>query len=165
MFEPYDYLKILASEHKEILHTDESNRRIFRISGIAGMEELLSNQTDISYPAVLVEVNDDGTFGDVSRSDNWLDNPTHVFFIVDRSQPGDNEALEASRKRTKRIGFEFLARMKRERFEAFRFADFSNINYQTIGPFGDSVIGFMITMRFNQPSDYFQYNPETWQKT
>lgn len=170
MFKPYEYFKTLAEQHKEILHTD-NNCRIFRISGIAGIEELLGQQTDMEFPAVLVEVNDDGTIGDESQSDNYLDKPSHPFFIIDRAEPGDDDALEASRQRTKRIGFEFIARMRHERYgtddpkNPLLFLDFSNIPYQTIGPFGDSITGCMFTLRFNQVSDYFKYNSEKWQTT
>lgn len=162
-FDFIPYMKDCATKLKDIAHTDD-NPKFFRVSGLAGLEEYMQRFTEAQYPALLVQDNQDGSIGDMNRSDNYLDNPYHVFYIVDRPEYGNADSSEATKKRCKAIGKKILAKMRRDKrnqANGLAFMNFSNVPYQSIGPIGDQAVGVMFSFTVPDQSDMV-YNADDW---
>ena len=164
--EKFDFIPYMfdcATRLKDVGHTEE-NPKFFRISGLAGLEEYMQRLTEAQYPALLVHDNQDGSIGDMNRSDNYLDNPYYVFYIVDRPKYGNADESEAAKKRCKIIGQKILAKMrkdKRNQVNGLAYMNFSNVPYQSIGPIGDQAVGVMFSFTVTDQSDMV-YNPDDW---
>lgn len=142
-----EYMRDCAIRLKDIQHSDNSPR-FFRISGIRQLEELLSSLPDASTPALMVENNTDGRVGDLSQSDNFLDIPYHVFYIIAKATFNDHDSIQNAKINTKEIGFKILGRMlsdRRNRLHGLIMVDMKSISYQTVGPIGDHCFGTMFS--------------------
>lgn len=146
-FDFIPYMRDCALRLKSIQHS-ASAPRFFRISGLRQLEELLSSLPEASTPALMVENNTDGRVGDFSVSDNFLDIPYHVFYVISKANFNDHEAIENAKKNTKAIGFKILGRMLRDRNSGLHgliMVDMKSISYQTVGPIGDNCYGTMFS--------------------
>lgn len=136
-----------ATRLKDILHTPD-NPKFFRISGLSQLEELLASLPDASTPALLVENNTDGRLSDPSGSDNFLDIPYFVFYVIDKAPFGDFDRVEGVKRSTKAIGQKIISRMLQDRrnyANGLVMLRFDNVPYQSVGPIGDNCYGTMFT--------------------
>ena len=164
--EKFDFIAYMldcATRLKDILHTD-ANPKFFKISGLAGLEEYMQRLSEAQYPAILVHDNQDGNLGDQNRSDNFLDNPYYVFYVVGRPEFGNADSSESIKKQCKEIALKIISRMRRDKrnlVNGLSFLNFANIPYQTIGPIGDGAYGIMVSFTVtNQLGSIF--NPDDW---
>lgn len=156
------YMADCATRLRDIGHSATSPR-FFRASGLAQLEELLTNLPDAVFPAMVVHNNEEGVLGD-SRSDNYHDTPYYAFYIVDRVPISDHDAREQAIAASKAIGLKIFARMLRDRrnnLNGLTQLNFGNVPYQTIGPIGDNCFGVMFTFTVTNPA-LITYNADDW---
>lgn len=162
-FEFIKYMLDCAVRLKDIGHTD-TKQRFFRISGISQLEELLSSLPNASSPALLVENNTDGRVGDNARSDNFLDTPYYIFYVIEKAPFNDHNKMQAAKENSKNIGFKILSRMLNDRRHyrnGLIMFDFSSITYQSVGPIGDNCFGTMFSFSVANPADLV-YSNDDW---
>ena len=164
--EKFDFIAYMldcATRLKDIQHTAESPK-FFKISGLAGLEGYLQQLTEAQYPALLVHDNQDGSLGDQNRSDNFLDNPYYVFYVVARPEYGNADSSETIKKQCKAIALKIIGRMRRDKrnlANGLQFLNFGNIPYQTIGPLGDGAYGIMVSFTVTDQLGSI-YNANDW---
>jgi len=162
-FDFITYMRDCATRMKDIGHTD-ATPRFFRVSGIGQLDEMLSSLSQMQFPALLVHNNHDGSIGDRSTSNNYLDTPYYVFYVVEHAPLDDFDAHETVKANCKAIGLKILARMvrnKRDMLYGLTFLDFRNITYQTIGPIGDNCYGTMFSFTVSDTANLV-YNASDW---
>jgi len=157
------YMRDCAVRLKSIGHSVQSPK-FFRISGLMQLDEVLSNLSEMSFPALLVHNNTDGTIADRGVSDNYVDSPYYVFYLVGHVEHGNHQQQEEVKARCKLIGMKILARMLRDKYRGnhgLTFLQFNNIPYQSIGPVGDNCYGVMFS--FSVPdSANLVYSENDW---
>lgn len=164
--EKFDFIAYMldcATRLKAIGHTG-ANPRFFRVSGLSGLEEYMQKLNEAQYPAMIVHDNQEGAVGDRQFSDNFMDIPYFVFYIVSRPEYGNADASEAAKKTCKAIGFKIIAKMlrdKRRGLNGLSFLNIDNIPYQTIGPIGDQAVGVMFSFTVSDQTDLL-YNAADW---
>jgi hypothetical protein len=162
-FDFITYMQACATNLKDIGHS-ESSKKFFRISGLAQLDEVLGNLSDIAFPAILVHDNTEGSIADRSISDNYLDSPYFTFYIIDHVEYGNYQAQEEAKANCKAIGMKILAKMLRDKNRGnfgLTFLQFSNIPYQSIGPIGDNCYGVMFSFSVPDAADLI-YNADDW---
>jgi hypothetical protein len=146
------YMRTCAENLAEVRHSD-FNQAFFRVSGIGQLDEMLGNLSKIKFPAILVHDNTEGTFADRNTSNNYLDTPYFVFYVVQHVKHGDYNAAQEAKENCKAIGKKILARMlrdKRKSRHGLLFLDFRNIPYTAIGPIGDNCYGTMFSFTVSE---------------
>jgi hypothetical protein len=145
---------------------DDYTKRFFRCSGIAGLEELLNELTDITGRMLVVHNNQEGSVGDISRADNFLDSPYYVFYVLEKVENyNDFDAEELAKANCKAAGFKILSRMIREKRLAqngLTFLDFSSIPYQNVGPVGLNFHGVMFSFTVTDGDSRLVYDTNDW---
>lgn len=162
-FEFKTYMLECAVKLKEIRHSEEK-KKFFRISGLGHLDELLSNLSKAQFPALVIEENHDGTIGDRSISNNYMDTPYFVFYVVDHAPFDDHDARERIKLECKKTGLKILSRMLRHKIRGERglmFLQFQSIPYQTIGPIGDNCYGTMFSFTVSDTANVV-FNPDDW---
>lgn len=152
-----------AQELKDIRHS-ESQMRFFRVSGLTRLEELLFNLPEASFPAVIVENNQNGSLGDRSPSDNFIDIPYYEFSVIQRTEFNDHDAIESAKEQCKAIGMKIISRMirdKRYMANGLTFLDVNSINYLTFGPIADHTFGVSFAFTVRDQADV-TYNATDW---
>lgn len=161
-FDFMQYMEEVASLLKETSHS-EDNKRFFRISGIAGLEEFLAQMPDNQYPAIMAVEQQDGSISD-NHGDNFTDTPSHEFYVVQNYSFGSHEQRTIAKEKCKAIGQKILAKMlydKSQKTHGLTFLQFKHIPYFTVGPFGDKVIAVYFKIE-NHQSANLVYNPNDW---
>jgi hypothetical protein len=157
------YMRSCAETLKDIGHTEQTPK-FFRISGLLELDEVLSNLSDMGFPAMLVHDNTEGVIADRAPSDNYLDTPYYVFYIVQHVSYADHDAQELAKAQCKTIALKILARMLRDKKRGkngLTFLQFNNIPYQGIGPIGDNCHGVMFTFQVPDSANLI-YNADDW---
>jgi hypothetical protein len=163
MFNFITYMRDCAEKLNSIGHTEETPR-FFRISGLLQLDELLGNISNISFPALLVHDNTEGLIADRSVSDNYLDSPYLVFYVIQHVPYADYDAQQEAKADCKTIGLKILARMLRDKkhgLHGLTFMQFNNIPYQNIGPIGDNCHGVMFSFSVPDTANLI-YNADDW---
>lgn len=163
MFDFITYMRDCATRLKDIGHTEETPK-FFRISGLAQLDEVLGNLSDMGFPALLVHDNTEGIIADRATSDNYLDSPYYVFYVVEHVEYGNYEKQEEAKETCKAIGLKILARMLRDKKRGnlgLTFLQFSNIPYQSIGPVGDNCHGVMFSFSVADTANLI-YDTNDW---
>lgn len=165
MFNFKTYMLDCATRLKDIGHTD-SVKRFFRCSGIAGLEELLNQQTDVTGRVLVIHNNEEGSVGDMNKADNFLDSPYYVFYVLEKVENyNDFDAEELAKKNCKTAGLKILARMIREKrlgLNGLTFLDFTSIPYQNVGPVGVNFHGVMFSFTVTDGDTRLVYNKDDW---
>lgn len=162
-FDYKNYMLQCASLLKEIRHTD-TEKRFFRVSGLGHLDELLSNLGSVKFPSLIIEENQDGTIGDRNTSNNYIDTPYFVFYVVAHAPFENHDNREAVKLQCKHIGFKILSRMlhhKRRGEHGLTFLHFQSIAYQTIGPIGDGCYGAMFSFTVSDTAN-IAFNTDDW---
>jgi len=157
------YMLDCATRLTDIGHTEDAPK-FFRISSIGHLDEVLSNLTQIQFPALLVHDNMEGSLGDRNTSNNYIDTPYYVFYIVKHVELEDHDGREAAKKECKTIGLKILSKMvhdKRDLLHGLTFLQFANIPYQTIGPIGDRCFGVMFSFSVSENANLI-YDTNDW---
>lgn len=164
MFDFISYMRNCAINLKDIGHTDDAPK-FFRISGLIQLEEVLGNLSEITFPALLVHDNAEGTIGDRNISDNYLDTPYYIFYVVKHAAYGKYEDQEKAKADCKKIGLKILAKMLRDKKRGnngLTFLQYSNIPYQSIGPIGDNCYGVMFSFSVSDSATLI-YSVNDWE--
>lgn len=175
MFDFTTYMKNVAIKMKAISHQEESEKqkRFYRISGLSGIEELLSNLTDKDmYPAILVNDLGYGRIADNGNAVNYLDRQTHIFYIVNYCDLNDFDAKEQSLATLKSIMYKIIGKMRKDYREdnkgtvpktGMRNLDQGSFFYQVISGFGPHCHGLMISFEMTPPVESdMKYNSNDW---
>lgn len=144
-FNAVAYFEQVARKLKAIGHTDD-NPRFFRIRSLAGLDELLTNLPQASFPAIMVHDLVDGVLGDFSVSDNYVEEPQTIFYVLQKATFGDEASIDAAISNCRTIGYKIISRMLHHRNTAqhdLDFIDLSSIPFQSVGPLGDQCYGMM----------------------
>jgi hypothetical protein len=165
MFNFKTYMLDCATHLKDIGH-DDTTKRFFRCSGIAGLEELLNQQTDVNGRVLVIHNNEEGSVGDISRADSFLDSPYYVFYVLEKVEDyNDFDAEELAKQNCKAAGFKILSRMIREKRlgqNGLSFLDFTSIPYQNVGPIGVNFHGVMFSFTVTDIDNKLVYSSEDW---
>lgn len=162
-FDFQEYMLACAEQLKEIRHTEEE-RKFFRITGLSQLEELLFNLPDATFPAMMVDNNQNGNLTDKSPSDNVVDIPYYSFMIIDKAEFNDHDLVEAAKENCKALGLKIISRMirdKRTMQNGLVFLDVSSISYTTFGPIGDNTYGVSFSFTVPWQADV-SYDSNDW---
>jgi len=158
-----EYMLDCATRLKDVGHT-EDQLKFFRVSSIGHLDEVLSNLSNIEFPALLIQDNMEGNLGDHNTSNNYIDTPYYVFYIIKHVGHENHDQREEAKKECKTIGFKMLSKMvndKRNLIHGLTFLQFVNIPYQTIGPIGDNCFGVMFSFSVSDNANLV-YNANDW---
>jgi hypothetical protein len=158
------YMLLCAEQLKEIGHS-ESEKRFFRITGLTQLEELIFNLSEASYPAVMVENNQNGNLTDKCPSDNVVDIPYYSFMIIDKAEFNNHDLVESVKENCKALGLKIISRLirdKRNMQNGLVFLDVSSISYSTFGPIGDNTYGVSFSFTVPWQAD-ITYDPDDWE--
>lgn len=138
MFNQYSYLSGILPYFPEV-------KAIYRVSGLAGMEEAMQNLRTI--PALMLFSEDDGD-GFLDLEDGNLDNGFHTFSIGGPVKLGDSEdrlrVLNVSMSNGLKIFKRMITDSQDFKNPMYGF-DRSRIDYQRIGPLLNNTYGYMFT--------------------
>lgn len=158
-----EYMLDCAKRLKYVGHT-ENHPKFFRVSSIGHLDEVLSNLSNIEFPALLIQDNMEGNLGDQNISNNYIDTPYYVFYIIKHVEYENHDKREEAKIECKNIGLKILSKMvtdKRNLTHGLTFLQFVNIPYQTIGPIGDNCFGVMFSFSVSENADLV-YNANDW---
>lgn len=162
-FNFHTYMLDCATRLKSIGHTSFSPR-FFRANSVLAVEELLNNIGVANYPAIIILDSMRGRVGDEAHSGSFIDNPFYTFFVIGNPAQGDPDLASESKLQAKQIGFQILARMRRDRQqqrEGLNFMKFASVPYQEIGPIGAGSYGVMFN--FEVPNcNVLTYTAADW---
>ncbi len=156
------YMEQVAIKLKDIGHT-EALPKFFRISGIAGLEELIASLPDMQFPALMVIENTEGRISN-NGGGNFTDTPSYEFYVTQKYQFGDHNERATAKAQCKAIGQKILAKMlydKSQRANGLDLMQFDDVPYFPVGPFGDQFIAVYFRFYVNQYSGLV-YNPDDW---
>lgn len=141
-----------ATRLKDIGHTD-NEKHFFKANTILGVEELINNIGEANYPALVVEITTEGSIGDESRSNNFIDLPNYTFYVLGAplQQNFGMDEIHISKQQAKSIGLKILGKMRHDRrrqLYGLHFMNFLSVNYQEVGPLGAGSYGVMFSFRF-----------------
>ena len=163
-FDLIDYMRDCAVRLKGIGHSD-LHQRFFRITGLTQLEELLFNLPDASFPALMVENNQNGMLTDRSASDNYVDIPYYSFMVAAKADFNDSDGIQLAKKLCKSLGVKIISRMvhdKRSMARGLSFMNVSGITYTTFGPVADNIYG--VSFSFTVPDlSEISYNLLDWE--
>jgi hypothetical protein len=138
MFNQYAYLSGIISSVPEI-------KSIYRVSGLAGMEEAMQNLRTLT-PLLLFS--EDDADGYIDLEDGNFDNGFHTFSIVDMVKLGDSADRIRALNACMAAGLKILKRMltdSRDFGDPVYGFDRSRIEYQRIGPLLNNTYGYMFS--------------------
>ena len=170
MFDLISYMEDVAVKHKDIKHTS-IKPKFFRCSGIANVEELLSNLPNAEGTILMADINLGGML--IGNTESYTDIPSFMFHVMKMAKFNDLIEQEAVKKACKTLGFAILAKMKHDHYQdnfksgtsGLKALDLSRIPYDTIGPIANGWYGCMFTFRVNvKASDSgLVYNAEDYE--
>ena len=161
-FDFLTYMENVARKLKDIAHTDD-NRRFFRISGIAGIEEYLNELPDVNGTSLMVVENPEGNISD-NRGNNFTDEPDFEFYVTKKYTYGDADERSKAKNDCKIIGQKIIAKMlkdKADRVNGLDLLQLSRVPYFCVGPFGDSAIAVYFKFNVIQSANLV-YNVNDW---
>ena len=155
------YFKNLATQHKEIGHTEEE-KHFFRMN----IEEVLTGlRSDINLPALILE-SFEGRLVD-KKSDNNLANREGAFMILKKVEVDnfdqENEFLDDS----ERIGLDIIKRMRRDsktnpiQDRILKRFDYDGVSWGKVGPVFDNYYGYRFIFRL-QDFENMKFDPDKW---
>jgi len=154
IFDFITYMENVAQQHKSIAHDPSNgNDHYFRVSGVAGLEELLSNINNASFPALCVVDNPEGRLVDQS-SNNVVDRQFYYFFLLKPADSLDADSRQTAIDDCRTIARQILARMFRDYLKenreltettGLRYLQRDSITYKAIGPLGDNCHGMWVS--------------------
>lgn len=135
MFKQFEYFS-------SIIEDVEGIKAIYRISGLAQLEEVLGNIRDLKTPCIVVKDSGDGF---LNLRDRRFDSGYHHLYVFDQAKVAD----DASRLQAKRTSFALsVALFDRMKDDAVDFGDVAfglddtRIDYAEIGPIADECYGY-----------------------
>jgi len=138
MFNQYTYLTGILPSFPEI-------KAIYRVSGLAGMEEAMQNLRTL--PSLMLFSEDDAD-GFLDLEDGNFDNGFHTFSIAGPAKLGDSEDRQRLLNVAMTAGLKIFRRMitdSRDFGNAVYGFDRSRIDYQRIGPLLNNSYGYMFS--------------------
>lgn len=157
-----DYFENLAKVHKEIAHTDEM-KSFFVVTDKYDLDEIdKAVRSYAKFPAVLLE-SIEGDLDD-NGSANYTDAVNVTFSILLKGR--GRQEIRNARNNAKRIGMEFLTRMRMDKNNGVLFgkptADMQiKASYQPIGKIDPDLYGFIFSVKIICPFS-FSSNSATW---
>lgn len=162
-FDALTYFRTMATKLNDIGHTEE-NEHFFRVRNLYDMNELLDRLSNANFPALLINDSMDGSMGDFAMSDNYLDEPQFVFYVLAEADITNQASIDQAVQTAKTIGQKIISMMLRHKMQGkhgLEFLDMTNIPYQTIGPIGDFCYGMMFFVNVSEHIELI-VNPEDW---
>lgn len=171
MFDFETYITTAATKLKAIGHSS-TNKRVFLISGIASIEEVLKNITKIVVGNYYVMI-EDGTSGRIIdlRSDNQLDRPLYAFYVFVKRANADSTGISSAKKNCKSIAMKIIARMRRDMNSERQLSNNStglrgflpeSITYYSVGPFGINYYGVRVQFENQEKNTDIIYSAADW---
>lgn len=104
MFNAYKYIDLYARS--------QGWPKVYRITGLARMEELSDDVRNTQFPCVAVEI---GADGNLDLSTGSCLRGYYTFYVLDRvATPSDMESMDSTLERTFAIGQAILTQMRRD---------------------------------------------------
>jgi hypothetical protein len=155
-----DYFKFLATNHKDILHTEENNH----FYEMETMEELLADLRDgLNFPLVVLEC-PEFIFSDPDF-DNVMENSTGSFMILVDVDLNDYEAQRAAKDLTKKIAISFISKMRNDRKPSANTVmeglQIDKIKGNFVGPIFENAFGWRVVFEIEQDID-LSYKEADW---
>jgi hypothetical protein len=163
MYDHITYMEDCATRLKDLGHTAEVPK-FFRVSSLTQLDEVLANLTTMGQTVLIVHDNTEGSIGDRNISNNYLDSPYYLFYIMKHVALDDFDAKANAKKECKAIAIKIISKMlvdKSRSRSGLLFLDFTNIPYQGIGPVGDNYYGIMVSFTVADNAELI-YNADDW---
>lgn len=168
------YMKIIAEKLKEIQHDDTATeKKFFRISSVANIDEMIQHFTNSGTPCLMVEDNDMGRYMEADGSQSYLDNQSYSFCIMKHCEQMDASDREQIKKDVKAMHKKVISRFKKDKKydlthpgevrTGMRNFDLASVFYQTIGPVGDNYYGILVQFSMLEPANAdLVYDANDW---
>ncbi len=150
-FEPVSFFRSVASSLSLLGHTVD-NPAFFRISGVAGLEELLQNLGNAKLPALMLEDEYDGQYED-SGADYISDVRNFMFYVIGQAKAQDMDSRDQVLNECDIIRRQIVAYMikkhRRDRMIGLDQTGLRNLikgsfSYFTVGPLIDNFYGIAV---------------------
>jgi len=162
-FDFVPYMQEVATTLLALQHT-EDKPCFSKVSSLPGLEEYLNAiRKNTGFQLVVID-NKTGRLNDQSNSDNLFDRQVYTFFIFRYVQNNDFEYRKTTLQEAKKIYRSILSKMFNERMRyenGLEHLERSSINYDTIGPIGNSCHGLMVHFTIKDFPD-FALDSEEW---
>lgn len=168
IFDFIAYMQSIAENLLAINHSD-SSKHFFRVSGIAGMEEVLQNLSTAQFPAICVIDNTEGRMIDDNKG-HVIDRQYYYFFVLNNSKSEDAISRHETITGCLDIGKQILAKILADyRAENRVFGNDTglmrlqtdSISYKAIGPLGDNCHGVWFSFSVINESGV-KYDATAW---
>jgi len=165
-FDYIDYMRDVAERLKEIQHS-EAEKRFHRISGIFGLEEMLSNIINMEGFQVMVNDTLEGRF--ISTDSALIDNPSFIFYVIHDLETNDFDTREITLGLCREIIKKIISKIYHDKETDSRNQTTYGLNYfrpetlryTTVGPFGSKFYGIQVTFNIFEKG-YVVYSDNDW---
>jgi hypothetical protein len=135
MFLLYEYLESIIEAVPQI-------KKLYRVSSLVQLEEVLSNLRDLPHNALMVTDSGDGYLDFKNRR---LNTAYHTFYVFVKANINDHSSRLAAKREAMQSGINLIDRMRAdsEDFGMLTYGfDDSRIDYNEIGPIGNNYYGY-----------------------
>jgi len=165
-FDFINYMEDIATNLKEIAHGPE-NKRFYRMSSPNDLEEVMMNLQNAKVPALAIIDNIDGRYR--SATANITNVPIFTFIIFERLELGSHDHNETIKRSLKSLLSKIVSKMWKDKISdmdretklGLQRLELSNLEYRTIGPLIDNLIGLSITFSLEENENPI-FNPNDW---
>jgi hypothetical protein len=167
MFDFVSYMRTVATQLKEIQHSEEKCA-FHRVTNLASLEELLANGNFIEDYQMIVEDVMEGNFD--TNGNTLIDNPTFRFYIVKQAANDDFDSKEECKRNCKVVAKKIISRLFHDNFEDKKFpavpVGLANLQresfqYFSIGPIMDNMWGVEVSFSLLEGAG-ISYDENDW---
>lgn len=148
MFNLYEYINSIY-EDVEVL------QKIYRISGISNIEEMLSDLRNNPSCCVMVK---DGGDGRLNLRAKRLNTAYHTFYVFTRAKINDSSSRLAAKRLSMHAGIRLIDRMRADSEDfsqpAYGLND-ASVDYSEFGPVGQNYYGYAFSFTVEQKVDKY----------
>ncbi len=163
------YMKTLAEQHKDILHS-EDNRRFYKMSFLSEMEGVLTNLLTAKTPAVGINDTLEGRVFN-NNADRTIDRQLYTYYIFGRTSLFDHTERKNVTKECKTIAVDFSQRIIADHHSDFsltsshglRHLDVESFTYRTMGNLPDGLLAIIVSFVIDAPFKHNSAN-NPWNK-
>jgi len=161
-----NYFRRIAETLKDIAHND-TERRFYRMSSPKDLDEVMTNLSTATVPAIAVVDNFDGNY--LTSSGNDGIKLLFTFIIFGRTIQDDHDHNQNQKELLRAIMQKIISLMKKhQRSDLEGITDHglqrfnsAQVTFNTIGPLLDNLIGLSVTFNLDENNN-IAYNPNDW---
>ncbi len=151
------YVKTLASQHKDILHSDQ-NPRFYKMTSLSQMEGVLTSLLTAKTPAIGINDTLEGRVFN-NNADRTIDRQLYTFYVFGRASLFDHTERKNVTAACKSIAVDFSQRIIADHQSDFalstshglRHLDVESFTYRTMGNLPDGLLAVVVSFVIDAP--------------